>query len=118
LIRGELRKIIESLPSQEELDDNQANFIGRLPLQLESNEGVAGAIVNAERHSLGLDYYQSYPSLVASVTRDDIRCVAERFIDPDNLAIASAGAPLPDGERPKSKRSGTGRSRKARKSKS
>jgi zinc protease len=114
LIRGELQKIIKSLPSQEELDDNQANFIGRLPLQLESNEGVAGAIVNAERHSLGIDYYQRYPNLVASVTRDDIRRVAQRFIDPDNLAIASAGAPSLDGKRSKSKRSGAGRSRKAR----
>ena len=115
LIRGELKKIIKRLPTQDELDDNQANFIGRLPLQLESNEGVAGAIVNAERHSLGMDYYQRYPSLVASVTRDDIRRVAQRFIDPDNLAIASAGAPSPDSKRTKSKRSG--RSRKARTSK-
>jgi zinc protease len=114
LIRGELQKIIKRLPSQDELDDNQANFIGRLPLQLESNEGVAGAIVNAERHSLGIDYYQRYPSLVASVTRADIRRVAQRFLDPDNLAIASAGAPSQD---PKSKPSGVGRSRKARTSK-
>ncbi|MEE9217292.1 MAG: pitrilysin family protein [Anaerolineales bacterium] len=109
LIRGELRKIIKSLPGQDELDDNQANFIGRLPLQLESNEGVAGAIVNAERHSLGMDYYQKYPGLVASVTREDILRVAQRFIDPDNLAIVSAGAPSPNGERPKSKRSNSRR---------
>jgi zinc protease len=94
LIRGELRKIVNKPPSQDELDDNKANFIGRLPLQLESNEGVAGAIVNAERHSLGIDYYQKYPELVASVTRDDIQNVARRFIDPDNLAIATAGPPL------------------------
>ncbi len=91
LIRGELRKIVETMPTRDELDDNKANFIGRLPLQLESNEGVAGAIVNAERHSLGLDYYQRYPELIANVKRDEIRSVAQRFIDPDNLAIATAG---------------------------
>ena len=112
LIRGELRKIVDSLPSSEELEDNQANFIGRLPLQLESNEGVAGAIVNAERHSLGIDYYQKYPSLVAGVTREDVRNVAQRFIDPDNLAIASAGAPLQNGKLSKSKRSRKSRTSK------
>lgn len=96
LIRGELRKIIRKPPSQDELDDNKANFIGRLPLQLESNEGVAGAIVNAERHSLGLDYYQKYPELIASVTQEGIQKVARRFIDPDNLAIATAGPPALD----------------------
>jgi hypothetical protein len=35
------------------LEENQANFIGRLPLQLESNEGVAGALVNIEQYDLG-----------------------------------------------------------------
>jgi len=119
LIRGELRKIVTRPPGADELEDNQANFIGRLPLQLESNEGVAGSIINAERYSLGLDYYQKYPSLIAGVTRDDILRVAQRFIDPDNLAIASAGAPLTQDKRRKTKpKKGTGRSPKARKSKS
>ena len=108
LIRGELKKIAKVLPDQDELDDNQANFIGRLPLQLESNEGVAGAIVNAERYSLGLDYYQKYPGIVASVTRDDILRVAKRFLDPDNLAIVSAGAPFPNGQRSKNRRKKSG----------
>ena len=91
LIRGEMRKITRRRPSEQELEDNQANFVGRLPLQLESNEGVAGALVNAERHSLGLDYYQKYPGIVMRVTREDVLRVAKRFIDSDNLAIASAG---------------------------
>ncbi len=92
LIRKEMRKMSTRSPSQTELEDNQANFIGRLPLQLESNEGVAGAIVNAERHALGLDYYQRYPGLVRSFTSKDILRVAKRFLDPDNMAIASAGS--------------------------
>ncbi len=92
LIRKEMRKMSTRSPSQTELEDNQANFIGRLPLQLESNEGVAGAIVNAERHALGLDYYQRYPGLVRSFTAKDILRVAKRFLDSDNMAIASAGS--------------------------
>lgn len=98
LIRGEMRKIIRRPPGTEELKDNQANFVGRLPLQLESNEGVAGALVNAERHSLGLDYYQRYPGIVAAVTKEEILRVARRFIDPDNMAIASAGPPFDSSE--------------------
>jgi len=92
LIRKEMRKMSSRSPSQGELEDNQANFIGRLPLQLETNEGVAGAIVNAERHALGLDYYQRYPGLVASFAAKDILRVSRRFLDPDNMAIASAGS--------------------------
>lgn len=91
LIRGEFRKMTARAPSADELSDNQANFIGRLPLQLESNEGVAGALVNAERHALGLDYYQRYPGLVAGVTREDVLRASRRFIDADRFAIGSAG---------------------------
>lgn len=88
---GELEKFVSLLVTKDELADNQANFIGRLPLQLESNEGVAGALLNIERYGLGLDYYQRYPSLIAAITRDQIREAARRFIDPQRLAIAVAG---------------------------
>jgi zinc protease len=47
-----------------------------------------------ERYQLGLDYYQRYPSLITSITRDQILHTAQRFLDPEHLAIAVAG---PDG---------------------
>jgi zinc protease len=91
LTLGELEKFVDKRVTVEELAENQANFIGRLPLQLESNEGVAGALLNIERYGLGLDYYQRYPDLIAAITRDQIRQAAARFIDPKRLAIAIAG---------------------------
>ena len=87
----ELKRFVDEPVTPEELGDNQANFIGRLPLQLESNEGVAGALVNIERYGLGLDYYQQYVGLIAGITREEILEAARRFIDPDRLAIAIAG---------------------------
>ncbi|NIS80467.1 MAG: insulinase family protein [Anaerolineales bacterium] len=91
LIRKEIKRFVSRRVSEQELTDNQANFIGRLPLQLESNEGVASALLHMERYSLGLDYYQRYPDLIASVTRDRILELGRRFLDPDRLAIAVAG---------------------------
>lgn len=91
LIRTEIRRLITKRVSKRELIENQANYIGRLPLQLEANEGVAGALLHVERYSLGLDYYQRYPKLVGAVTRDDVIRTAKRFLDPDHLAIAIAG---------------------------
>jgi zinc protease len=91
LIRREIAKFISRRVTAEELSDNQANFIGRLPLQLESNEGVAGALAHIERFGLGLDYYQRFPSLVRGVTRDAILEAARRFLHPDRLVIAVAG---------------------------
>ncbi len=91
LIREELRRFTTRRVTAEELSDNQANFIGRLPLQLEANEGVAYALLALERYSLGLDYYQRYADLIRSVRRDQILETAQRFLDADRLAIAVAG---------------------------
>ena len=64
LILQEVRRFITEPVTAEELRDSQANYIGRLPLSLESNAGVANALLNLERFQLGLDYYQRYPELV------------------------------------------------------
>ena len=94
LIRDEILKFSTKRVTSDELIDNQANFIGRLPLQLETNEGVAGALIHLERYQLGLDYYQKYPQLITDITRDQILNISQRFLDPDHLAIAIAGPEL------------------------
>jgi len=91
LIEKELRRFIKSGVTKEELADNQANYIGRLPLSLESNSGVAGALLNIERFGLGLDYYQRYESIIRKVTRADVLETARKYIDPDRLVISTAG---------------------------
>jgi zinc protease len=82
---------VQESVTEEELADSKANYIGRLPISMESNGGVANALLNMERHNLGLEYYRRYPDLVNEVTREDILNAARKFIDPDKLAIAVAG---------------------------
>lgn len=91
LIRSEIGHFVREPVSPEELADSQASFIGRLPLTLESNNGMASALLNLERFDLGLDYYRRYPGMVRTVTREDVLEVARRYLDPAKLAIAVAG---------------------------
>ena len=91
LIIAELKKFVDKGVTNNELADSKANFIGRLPLSLESNGGVAGALLNIQRHDLDMDYYLQYADLVNEVTRADVLKTAQKFIDPDKLAIAVAG---------------------------
>ncbi|GAB4504372.1 MAG: hypothetical protein Fur0043_13660 [Anaerolineales bacterium] len=91
LIVQELKRFVDEGITAEELADSQANYIGLLPLSLESNAGVAGALLNIERYDLGLDYYRQYPDLVRAVTVEEVREAARKFITPTRLAIATAG---------------------------
>lgn len=91
LIVDELKRFVQEGVMEDELADSKANFIGRLPLSLESNGGVANALLNIERHNLGLDYYHRYESLVNEVSREDVLNTARKFINIGTLAIAVAG---------------------------
>lgn len=92
LILAEIRRFVNEPVSRDELADSQANYIGRLPISLESNGGIASAILSLERHQLGLDYYLRFPDLVNAVTPQQVQEVAGRYLNPDRLAIASAGS--------------------------
>jgi len=91
LVKKELERFVDAGVLENELADSQANFIGRLPLSLESNAGVAGALLNIERYDLGMDYYHRYADRVGRVTIDDVHTVARKYIDPEKLVIATAG---------------------------
>jgi len=91
LITAELRRFTSELVTQEELEDNQNNYIGRMPLSLESNSGVANSLLNLERFDLGLDYLQRYPALIRAITREQVLEAARAYIDPEKLVIVSAG---------------------------
>jgi zinc protease len=92
LVIEEIRRFVENGIRADELADSQSNYIGRLPLSLESNAGVVNALLNIERYDLGLDYYQRYPGLVQAVTPESVRETARRYLDPGKLAIAVAGS--------------------------
>jgi zinc protease len=91
LICKEIARFVEKGIMSEELADSQSNFIGRLPLSLESNSGVTSALLNIERYDLGLDYYRRYPDMVRSVTPGQVLAAVRKYLDPERLAIAIAG---------------------------
>jgi len=94
LIKAELKKFVDEPISDEELRDVQANYIGKLPLSLESNAGVASSLLNMEQHQLGLDYLHNYEKMIREITPQSVLEAAREFLDPDRLVISSAGPEL------------------------
>jgi zinc protease len=91
LILQELRQVFTEGITAQELADNQANFIGRLPLRLESNMGVASALMHIERYGLGLDYYRRFAQEISAVQLEDVHNAVRSYLDPDRVAIGVAG---------------------------
>ncbi|MFN8530939.1 MAG: pitrilysin family protein [Anaerolineae bacterium] len=90
-ITDELRRITSEAISAEDLADNQSYYSGRLPLQLETNEGIAGSILNMEIYRLGLDYLVNYRDTIYQLTSADLLAAAQHYLHPDKVVIAIAG---------------------------
>ncbi len=93
LIRDEIRRLGEELVPDEELDDNKSYIVGSLPLRLETNEGMASAILDLVRYDLGLDYLQRLPERIWSVDAEAVRRVAATYLRPESCVVAVAGPP-------------------------
>jgi zinc protease len=60
-------------------------------LQLESNEGLAGAILNMELYQLGLDNLIRYTAEINALTKDDLLAAAQRYLKPEAHVVSVAG---------------------------
>lgn len=90
----ELRRFTSEPISEDDLRDNQSYFTGRLPLQLESNDGTAHVLHLLELYDLGLDYLVNYHDHIYGLTADDVSAAAQKYLNPDALVIAVAGPDL------------------------
>jgi zinc protease len=91
LVLKEIRRFTSEPVAKEELEDSKTNFIGRMPLSLESNAGMAASILNMERFDLGMDYLIRYPALVSAVNEEQVLAVAHKYLDVEKMVIVSAG---------------------------
>ncbi|MEK6684301.1 MAG: pitrilysin family protein [Nitrospirota bacterium] len=86
-VLAELRKIRTLPVTDRELGETQAYLIGSFPLRMDTSAKIAGLLAQIEYYNLGLDYAERYPKLIGSVTKTDIRRVAQKYLDPDHLAL-------------------------------
>lgn len=90
-ILAEIERLRNELVSEDELADAQDYLTGVLPLRLETNHGVAGALIEIEMYGLGLDFLARYPALIRGVSQEEVRAVAQKYLDTENYALAIAG---------------------------
>ena len=71
--------------------DAKSNQIGSLALRLETNDGIAGAILEMEYYQLGLDYLQRFPGIIRSLTKEQLMEAAKRYLATEAFLEVIAG---------------------------
>lgn len=78
-------------PSDDELAQGKASLVQSLPATFASVNGVNGNIASIYTQGLPEDYFKRFAAAVGAVTKDDVVRVAQKYIDPDHLAIVIVG---------------------------
>ncbi|HRV96792.1 MAG TPA: insulinase family protein, partial [Anaerolineae bacterium] len=91
LILAEVRRFRTEPVSDQELADAKAYLTGSLPLQLETNEGVANTLLQIHIYQLGDEFIARYPALINAITPAEIQAVAHKYLSDDIYALSIAG---------------------------
>ncbi|MBI5880275.1 MAG: insulinase family protein [Chloroflexi bacterium] len=88
---SEMERMKQEPVSDAELNDVKEFVTGIQPLRLESNDGIASALLDMEFYELGLDYLLQLPSLVRAVTPAQVQSAAQQYLDTERYALVVAG---------------------------
>ncbi|SDH68448.1 M16 family metallopeptidase [Roseospirillum parvum] len=91
LIREEWRKMAENGPTATELADAKTYLTGAWALRFTSTDGIAGLLLAARREGLGEDYVNRRNDFIEAVTLGDLKRLAARHLDADQVLTVVVG---------------------------
>jgi zinc protease len=83
LVLKEMERIRDNPVSEKELEGAKKYLIGSFPLRLDTQAKLAAFLNQMEYYGLGLEYPERYPTLIRSVTREEVQRVAKTYLYPD-----------------------------------
>jgi zinc protease len=88
---GQLDRIREAPPSDDELREVRDFLVGVFPLRFETTGGIAAAIEPLAVYDLPDDWWHTYRSRLEAVTPEDVHRVARELVRPDEALILVVG---------------------------
>ncbi len=83
----QMERIREEPVSEKELEGAKKYLIGSFPMRLDTQGKLANFLTQVEYYGLGLDYPDKYPSLIRSITREEVLRVAKRYLHPKKYIL-------------------------------
>lgn len=93
LIRQEWDRMATDGVTEQELSDAKTYLTGEYPLRFDGNGKIASLLTGMQLAGFPIDYPNYRNDLVEAVTADDVKQVAERLLDSDNLRFILVGRP-------------------------
>lgn len=86
-----LAEFVLNGPTDEELKSAKGNLLGGFPLLFDSNAKLLAQVANIARYDLPLDYLDQWPTLIESVTKEQIKAAFGQLIHTDRMTTVVVG---------------------------
>jgi zinc protease len=83
----EMERIQRELVSEKELEGAKKYLIGSFPMRFDTQGKLANFLTQVEYYGLGLDYPEKYPSLIQSVSKEEVLRVAKKYLHPKKYLL-------------------------------
>ncbi|QIR85986.1 pitrilysin family protein [Paracoccus sp. AK26] len=93
LIRAEWDRMAQGGVTDQELNDAKTYLTGEYPLRFDGNGSIAGILAGMQLIGFPIDYVNTRNAKVEAVTAEDVKRVAERLLDADDLRFVLVGRP-------------------------
>lgn len=93
IIRGELKKIADNGPKDEDLKNAKSYLTGSYALRFDTNAKIASQLLGILVEDMGIDYVKNRNAEIEALTVDDLKKAAKRFLKPDDLIVVVVGKP-------------------------
>lgn len=90
-VKSVVERFREEGPTQEQFEQAREFIVGVFPIALETNAGIARAILSAEFNGLGMDFLANYAGIYRGVTLEQVRAAAAKYLRPDLATLVIAG---------------------------
>ncbi|MBO7394114.1 MAG: insulinase family protein [Abditibacteriota bacterium] len=91
MLEEETRRVIAKGFDKAMFDKAKNYLMGVFPIALETNEGVANTLLNAEFNGFGTDYIETYLDNYKDITLEQVNAAAKKYLKPDTSVLVVVG---------------------------
>ena len=92
LIEQEIRRLVQSGPTDEELAQAKSYLKGSYALGFDTSTKIAGQLVQIQLDDLGIDYIDRRSAMIDAVSVADVRRVTKRLLE-SGMLVTVVGRP-------------------------
>jgi len=90
-IFDEINKLSTTLIPDDRFNEVKNYVIGSFPMGIQTAVQVAGLLSNLKLYDMPMNYYDDYISSIQKITQEDLKNVAEKYMDASKMSIVVSG---------------------------